>query len=81
MLIPSWANPVMDTPNPPAGSYASRLQNSIMEICRQLYNETSCQIPPVVNQNDIVHGIYTVPVINPKGSQPLGAILRTSVKI
>lgn len=81
VLIPSWANPVMDTPNPPAGSYASRLQNTIVEICRQLYNGTSCQIPPVVNPKDIVHGIYTVPVINQKVNQPLGAILKTCVKV
>lgn len=81
VLIPSYANRRMGIPNPPAGSYTSKIQNTIMEICRQLYNGTSCQIPPVVNQNDIVHGTYTIPIINQKDSQPLGAILRTSVMI
>lgn len=81
VLIPSWANPLMDVPNPPKRSYASRLQNTIMAICGKLYAGTACNIPPVANPKDVVHDTYEVSVINKKSSLPLGAITKISVKV
>lgn len=65
-LIPSWANPLMDIPVTNPGSYASKLQNTIMAICEKLYAGTTCNLPPVANPKDVVHGYYEVSVINKK---------------
>ena len=81
VLIPSWANPLMDVPNPPKHSYASRLQNTIMAICEKLHAGTTCNLPPVSYPKDVVHCIYKVSVINPKGSLPLGTITKISVTV
>jgi hypothetical protein len=82
VLIPSWANTLMDVVNPVSGSYASRLQNTIMEICKKLYSgAVSCSIPSSPVTKDIVHGTYDISIINSKNGMPLGPITRQTVII
>ncbi len=37
VLVPAWANDLLDKPNPNKGSLESRLKSTIMNICIQLY--------------------------------------------
>ena len=75
VLIPAWANSLMDK-DAPQGSVASKLKATFMAICWQYYQLASCShwgalqmgshIPQVVNPQDVVHGEYTINVIQRK---------------
>lgn len=55
VTVPAWAKSLMDKKNSLAGSVASILQSTIKAIC-------SSAVP--CNGNDILHGIYTINVID-----------------
>lgn len=55
VIVPAWAKSLMDKEKSLAGSVASILQSTIKAIC-------SSAVP--YNANDILHGIYTINVID-----------------
>ena len=71
VLIPSWANPLMDKINPESEAIASLLQSTFQKICTDLYMNTlsNCQqiqipsTPSVQNPNDIIHSTYNINII------------------
>lgn len=80
VLIPAWANSLMDKEEAVPGSLASKMRATYMAICSELYaktfndpnklnsiNLTKLQIK---NPNDVIHGVYVINVIqespNPK---------------
>ena len=78
VLIPAWANSLMDK-EAPQGSVASKLKATIMAICINYFKLKYCShwgnlqmnglIPQIVNPNDVIHGEYTINVIQQK---PMG---------
>lgn len=78
VLVPAWANDLLDKPNPVEGSLESRLKSTIQRICEVLYfggitgwNTISIPQPSVINGgNDIVwpktkaNGVAPKKVIN-----------------
>lgn len=74
VIIPAWANGLMDKINPEKESYASILQAVIQQICVNLYfsskesinlNDIKDQIskPVVYNLDDVIFGEYKINVI------------------
>lgn len=73
VLIPSWANSLMDKINPPIGSLASKMIATYMAICYNLYRSCLTKsnyglsvFPSITNSNDIVHGTYIINLIGAK---------------
>ena len=80
VLIPAWANSLMDKEEAVPGSLASKMRATYMEICSKLYaktfndqnklNEINLTKPQIKNPNDVIHGVYVINVIqespNPK---------------
>lgn len=73
VLIPSWANSLMDKINPPVGSLASKMIATYMAICYNLYckcltmsNYGLSVFPSISNSNDIMHGTYIINLIGAK---------------
>ncbi|MDE7460683.1 MAG: hypothetical protein K2M85_06300 [Paramuribaculum sp.] len=73
VLIPAWANHLMDKESAPEGSLASKLQSTIKAICLKLYNMQSFDwsklpigsCPQVAQAKDICHATYNIQVIQP----------------
>ena len=80
VLIPAWANGLMDESDPEIGTPASILQAVYQQICIDLYFKTtkSSSAPIVRNSSDIMHGEYELNIIETKTSnQPsLGASIK-----
>lgn len=76
VLIPAWANSLMDKPNPELGSPASILQAVYQQLCVNMYfgninNWSQIQLSPaptVSNPSDIIHGEYELNIIDAKKS-------------
>ena len=81
VLIPAWANSLMDKEEAVPGSLASKMRATFMAICSNLYanifnnpnklNAINLPKPPQIkNSNDEIHGVYDINVIqespNPK---------------
>lgn len=74
VLIPAWANPLMDKVNPDQGSVASLLQSTFKKICEELFfggiaNWGGIQMqnsPGVSTTNDVIRGDYNVNIIGKK---------------
>jgi len=80
VLIPAWANSLMDKEEAVPGSLASKMRATYMAICSELYaktfndpnklNSINLTKPQIKNPNDVIHGVYVINVIqespNPK---------------
>ena len=80
VLIPAWANSLMDKEVAVPGSLASKMRATYMAICSELYaktfnnpnklNKINLTKPQIKNPNDVIHGVYVINVIqespNPK---------------
>lgn len=90
VLIPAWANSLMDK-DAPQGSVASKLKATFMAICWQYYQLASCShwgalqmgshIPQVVNPQDVVHGEYTINVIQRKPANMHPSIVAPIIQV
>ena len=95
VLVPAWANDLLDKPNPIKGSLESRLKSTLMKICEVLYfdeydssNWASLKMeqPSIINDgNDIVRPKnkekYLINVILNKGNESVGNIKKHPVTI
>lgn len=92
VLIPAWANPLMDKVNPVQESVASLLQSTFQKICEKLYfggitNWNGIQMqssPNVLTPNDVIHGDYIVNIIGkkaPKKNSLVAPIKQDEIKI
>lgn len=66
VIVPSWANDLLDKPNAIKGSLESKLQSTIMKICELLYFNENCVktehvkelnmpgYPQVINEGDAI---------------------------
>lgn len=83
VLIPAWANPLMDKVNPDQESFASLLQSTFKKICEQLYfggitNRGGIQMqksPVILNTKDVIHGDYNVNIIGKKTSSQRNSLV------
>ena len=93
VLIPSWANSLMDKINPVPGTVESRLQNTFQAICKELYfkdisNWSTIKMqsqPPVNDSKDILHGDYILNIIcektSPNRDSLVAPIIQESVQV
>ena len=95
VLVPAWANDLLDKPNPIEGSLESRFKSSLMKICEVLYfgefdssNWASLKMeqPSIINDGiDIVRPMnkkeYLINVILNKGTESVGNIKKHPVFI
>lgn len=93
VLIPSWANSLMDKENPTPGSVESRLQNTFQAICKELYfkdisNWSTIKMqsqPPVNDSKDILRGDYILNIIcektSPNRDSLVAPIIQESVQV
>ena len=73
VIVPAWAKSLMYKEDSLAGSVASILQSTIKAIC-------SSAVP--YNANDILHGIYTINVIDQNSpTNKVAAIKQIQVKV
>ena len=73
VIVPAWAKSLMDKEKSLAGSVASILQSTIKAIC-------SSAVP--YNANDILHGIYTINVIDQNSpTNKVGTVKQIQVKV
>lgn len=80
VLIPAWANSLMDKEDAPADTLASKMQNTYMAICSLLYREKLKDIiwenldmdgfPKVKVKEDIILQDYTFNIIKEKEGTP-----------
>jgi len=80
VLIPAWANSLMDKEDAPADTLASKMQNTYMAICSLLYREKLKDInwgnldmggfPEVKVKEDIILQDYTFNIIKEKEGTP-----------
>ena len=83
VLIPAWANPLMDKVNPDQESVASMLQSTFQKICEELYfggiaNWGGIQMqksPVIINTKDVIHGDYNVNFIGKKTSSQRNSLV------
>ncbi len=66
VIVPSWANDLLDKPNAIKGTLESKLQSTIMKICEMLYFNNKCistqdvqhlimpDYPKIINENDVI---------------------------
>lgn len=66
VIVPSWANDLLDKPNAIKGTLESKLQSTIMKICEMLYFNDKCiskqdvqrlimpDYPKIINENDVI---------------------------
>ena len=75
VIMPCWANDLMDKTGAAAGTLASRLRSTIMAICRRHYQIDSLPLEKlsldkdsfaIGNAEDIVTGTYTLSVLGDK---------------
>ena len=67
VLIPAWANSLMDKDDAPKGTLASRLRATIMTLCRKMYcGKTGNN--EVVHPEDCLPDNYLLRIIHPKPS-------------
>lgn len=74
VIVPSWANDLLDKPNAINGSLESRLQSTIMKICKLLYFKEICVntehvsklnmpgYPQVINEGDVICSISEISI-------------------
>ena len=73
VIVPAWAKSLMDKEKSLAGFVASILQSTIKAIC-------SSAVP--YNANDILHGIYTINVIEHEDpTNKVGTVKQIQVKV
>ena len=83
VLIPAWANPLMDKVNPDQESFASLLQSTLKKICEELYfgginNWGGIQMqnsPGVSTTKDVIHGDFNVNIIGEKISSQRNSLV------
>lgn len=71
VLVPAWANSLLDKKNPSKGSLPSKLQSTIKKICHKLYQNVDkkmvdCEPEMLFDKNDVVPGTYHVRVLQTK---------------
>ena len=81
VLIPAWANSLMDKEDAPEGTLASKMRATYMKICSELYKEVTFPsnpvneepygnyltgLPAIKNDGDIISGDYTFNIIKAK---------------
>lgn len=80
ILIPVWANGLMDESDSEIGSPTSILQAVFQQICIDLYfkGTKSSSAPTVRSSSDIMHGEYELNIIDTKSSSQssLGAPIK-----
>jgi len=94
VLVPAWANDLLDKVNPDLGSLTSKMRNTYMAICDRLYNLQNANkqnlqqigINPAIdlsyNNNEVVHATYSYKSISAKrGNNSKGIIYVKSIKI
>ncbi len=89
VLIPAWANSLMDK-NPVAGTLASKMQATYMEMCHKLYEEIfknklywaglKINKPGILHQKDIVHDNYSINVADYRNNECV-AISKVNKKV
>lgn len=67
VLIPAWANSLMDKDDAPKRTLASRLRATIMTLCRKMYCDKTGN-NKVVHPEDCLPGNYLLRIIHPKPS-------------
>lgn len=85
VIVPSWANDLLDKPNPGLGTLESKLQSTIMKICEILYFNCLSQLhdnnqtlwdglhmhkPQVLRVEDVVKPTKAVEGVEPKKTIP-----------
>lgn len=76
VLIPAWANSLMDKEDAVEDSLASKMRATYMAICKKWYDDTfsdnqftnkfEIDVPEIKNEKDIIHQEYKFNVINEK---------------
>ena len=67
VIVPAWAKNIMDKEKSLAGSVASILQSTIKAICSS---------PVPYNGRDILHGIYTINVVDQNSPTNKAAVIK-----
>lgn len=91
VLVPAWANHLLDKPNPIPGLLESKLKDTIMKVCikyNDLHNEKKydwnairMQQPVACNNRSNNQKTYSIQVIKEKGSAVIGKIEIEKIKI
>ena len=88
VLIPAWANHLMDKKDAPKGSVASRFHNTIKKVCFQVYhiNELDWSVmggkvlPQDANDDEVMHGEFNINILEKKAANQIVGN-RTQLKI
>ena len=87
VIIPAWANDLMDKRTAISESLAAKMLNTFKAICEQYYKISSmCSngnigITPTYNANEVVHGSYNLNIIGGKRGRKPGIISTHTIKI
>lgn len=63
VLIPAWANSLMDKDDAPANTLASKMRATYMKICTEYYQMSNNPLIEIKNNDDVVSGKYTFNVL------------------
>jgi len=90
VVIPSWANPLMDKEDPEQGSIASKMINTYKQICKTLYFK-DIKLEEIDLDEEIsddgkdgrvkVKVEYKLNIITPKGVNKVGSIIQKPITI
>lgn len=88
VLVPAWANHLLDKPNPAPSTLAAKFKDTLMEICikynglrESKYGWGKIQMTQPVSSGSKQSGTYTIQVIQPKGNAVIGKIMSETVTI
>lgn len=88
VLVPAWANDLLDKPNAEPGSITSKMLNTYMRICNVLYNmnvlawnNINMTAPTTKTPKDVVKGDFVFNVIGASVNNKLGHIDKKRIKL
>lgn len=89
VLVPAWANDLLDKPNAKQGSITSKMLNTYMEICMKYYNMNGLAwtkigmqaAPNGIKHQDVVKGNFVFNVIEASVGKKLGHIRKDNLKL
>lgn len=86
VLVPAWANDLLDKANAPLGSITSKMQATYKEICMKFYEMNKLEwaqfnSAPSCRPQDVVKGDFVFNVIKESADKKLGHICKQKLKL